>query len=127
MMHLLNCATVLMVSVLLHGQSPLRGSYILIYVQVHALVTGSRTVTFVFVMVRNCKNLATLAYSIGVILSRSVQFPAIDVSHFLGTDSITALQSSHGLPPKFFDGQLLDCKVRMPQQWAGTLEASISM
>ena len=81
-MHLLNSATVLMVSLLLHGRSPLHGSYILLYVQVLALITGSRTVTFVFVMVRNCKNLATLAYSIGVILSSSVQFPVIDVSHF---------------------------------------------
>ena len=49
-MHLLNSATVLMVSLLLYGQSPLRGSYILHYVHVLALVTGSRTVTFVFVM-----------------------------------------------------------------------------
>ena len=126
-MHLLNSTTVLMVSLLLHGRSTLCGSYILLYVQVHALVTGYRTVIFVLSMVRNCKNLATLAYSTGVILLRSIHYSVIDVSHLLGRDSITALQSSHGLPPKCFDDQLPACKARMPQQWVGTLEALVSM
>ena len=78
-------------------------------------------------MVRNCINLATMAYSTGVILLRSVQFSVIDVSHLLGTDSITALQRSQSLPPKCFDDQLPACKARIPHQWAGTLEASVSM
>ena len=124
---LLNCSLALMVTLLLNGQSPLRGSYNPVYVLVLALVTDCRTVIFGFVMDRNCKNLATLAHSIGVTLSRSVQFPVIEVNHLFGIDKVIVLQSSHGQLPTCFDCQLSACYVRMPQQWAGTLEASTSL
>ena len=129
LMLLPNSATVLLVSVLLDGRSPLRGSYIMLFVHVLALITGSRIVIFVFAMARNRKHSAILAHSTGDILSRSVHVTVTVtvVSHLIGTDSLIALQIFHGLSPNCNDDQLPAGKARMPQNWARNLEATASM
>ena len=128
-MFLPNSATVLLVSVLFYGRSPLRGSYTQVFVQYLALITGSRMVCFAFAMARNCKHLAILVYSTGVILSRSVlaTVSVTVVSHLIGTDSLIALQSFHGLSLNCNDDKLPAGRASMPRYWAGNLEATASM
>ena len=120
-------ATALMGFLLVYGWSPLRGNYTLLYVQVKTFVTGYNTVIFVYAMIQNCKNLATMAYSTGVLLFRSVQNSVIDVKHLLGTDSLTVLQSFQSLLPKCCDDHCPVCKARMLHHWAGIIEALVSM
>ena len=98
----------------------------LLCVQVKIFVTGLYS-HFCLIMTRNCKNLATKAYSTGVLIFRSVLISVIEVQYLLGTDSRIVLQNFQSPLPKFCDDQCPVSKARMLHQWAGILEASTSM
>ena len=126
-MFLPNSATTLMVSLCFKVGLPCVGT-IFCYMSRSRLLSQVINLSFLFFdMAWNCKNLATMAYSTGVILFRSAQYSVIDVNHMVGTDSLIAPQSIQSLHPKCCDDQFPVCKARMPHQWAGTHEASVSL